>query len=55
VAGKGSRSEDCRGVEHGQTCTKDRNGAVAVMAALEFVVQLGPGAKVIRQAEMASM
>jgi hypothetical protein len=29
VAGTGSRSEGCRGAEHGQTCTKDRTGAMA--------------------------
>jgi hypothetical protein len=30
VPGTGSRSEGCRGAEHGQPCTKDRTGAVAV-------------------------
>jgi hypothetical protein len=43
VAGKGSRSESCRGVEHGQTCTKDRTSAVAIRATLETAVQLGRG------------
>jgi hypothetical protein len=35
--GKGSDSKGCRVAEHGQACTKDRNGAVAVRAALKSV------------------
>jgi hypothetical protein len=33
--GKGTGSKGCRGAEHGQACTKERTGAVAVRAALE--------------------
>jgi hypothetical protein len=44
----------CRGTEHGQTCAKDRTGAVALRAALESAVQLGRGDEVNRQAEMAN-
>jgi hypothetical protein len=51
VAGKGSRSEDCRDAEHGQACTEDRTSAVAVRVALE----LGRGDEVNRQAEMADL
>jgi hypothetical protein len=54
VAGKGSRNEGCRGAEHRQTCNMDRTGTVAVRAALESAVQLGPGQKVNRQAEVAN-
>jgi hypothetical protein len=43
VAGKGSGSKGCRGAEHGQACTKERTGAVAVRAALESAVQVGRG------------
>jgi hypothetical protein len=46
VPGKGSRSEGCRGAEHGQTCTKYCTGTVAVRAALELAVQLGRGDEV---------
>jgi hypothetical protein len=38
VAGRGR--EGCRGAEHGQTCTKDHTGAVAIRAALELAVEL---------------
>jgi hypothetical protein len=51
---KGSRSEGCRGVEHGQTCTEDCTDVVAVRAALESSVELGRGEEVNRQAEMAN-
>jgi hypothetical protein len=55
-AGKGSGSKGCRGAEHGQACTKERTGAVAVDvgAALESAVQVGRGNEGNRQAEMAS-
>jgi hypothetical protein len=43
VAGKGSYREGCRGVEHGQTSTKNHTSPVAVRAALESAVQLGRG------------
>jgi hypothetical protein len=43
VPGTGSRSKGCRGAEHGQPCTKDRTGAVAVRTALETAVQTGRG------------
>jgi hypothetical protein len=43
VAGKGSCREGCRGVEHGQTCTKNHTKPVAARAALESAVQLGRG------------
>jgi hypothetical protein len=52
VAGTGSRSEGCRGAEHGQTSTEDLNGAVAVREVLKSAVQLGRGDEVNRQAEM---
>jgi hypothetical protein len=52
-AGKGSGSKGCRGAEHGQACTKERTGAVAVRAALESAVQGGRGDEGNRQAEMA--
>jgi hypothetical protein len=56
LVAKGSRSEGCRGAEHGQTCNnKDRNGAVAVRAALESTVLVGRGHEVFRQAEMANL
>jgi hypothetical protein len=54
-AGKGSGSEDCRGAEHGQACTKDRTGAVALRTAIESAVQLGQGDEVNRQSEMANL
>jgi hypothetical protein len=54
VAGKGSRSEGCRRADHGQTCAKNRTGAVAVRAALALAVTLGRGNEVNRQAEMAN-
>jgi hypothetical protein len=38
VAGKGSRSTGCRGAEHGQACTKDCTGVVALMAAHKSAV-----------------
>jgi hypothetical protein len=38
-AGKVSGSEGCRGAEHGQACTKDHTGAVALRVALESAVQ----------------
>jgi hypothetical protein len=53
-AGKGSGSKGCRGAEHGQACTKERTGAVAVRAALESAVQVGRGNEGNRQAEMAN-
>jgi hypothetical protein len=53
-AGKGSGSKGCRGAEHGQACTKDRTGAVAVRAAFESAVQVGRGDEGNRQAEMAN-
>jgi hypothetical protein len=53
-AGKGSGSKGCRGAEHGQACTKERAGAVAVRAALESAVQVGRGNEGNRQAEMAN-
>jgi hypothetical protein len=43
-----------RGAEHGQACTKERTGAVAVRAALESAVQVGRGNEGNRQAEMAN-
>jgi hypothetical protein len=52
-AGKGSGSKG-RGAEHGQACTKERTGAVAVRAALESAVQVGRGNEGNRQAEMAN-
>jgi hypothetical protein len=54
-AGKGSRSEGCRGAEHGQTCTTDRTGAVAVRAALESAVQPGRRDEANRQSEMSNL
>jgi hypothetical protein len=56
VAGKGSRSDVCRRAEQtvGQTCDKNRIGAVAVRAALALAVTLGRGDEVNRQAEMAN-
>jgi hypothetical protein len=42
-AGKGSGSKGCRGAEHGQACTKERTGAVAVRPALESAVQVWRG------------
>jgi hypothetical protein len=53
-AGKGSGSKGCRGAEHGQECTKECTGAVAVRAALESAVQVGRGDEGNRQAEMAN-
>jgi hypothetical protein len=53
-AGKGSGSKDCRGAEHGQACTKERTGAVAVRAALESAVQVVRGDEGNRHAEMAN-
>jgi hypothetical protein len=53
-AGKGSGSKGCRGAEHGQACTKERTGAVAVRAALESAGQAGRGDEGNRQAEMAN-
>jgi hypothetical protein len=47
-AGKGSGSKGCRGAEHGQACTKERTGAMAVRAALESAVQVGRGNEGIR-------
>jgi hypothetical protein len=44
----------CRGAEHGQACTKERTGAVAVRAALESAVLVGRGDEGNRQAEMAN-
>jgi hypothetical protein len=52
-AGKGSGSKGRRGAEHGQACTKERTGAVAVGAALESAVQVGRGDEGNRQAEIA--
>jgi hypothetical protein len=52
--GKGTGSKGCRGAEHGQACTKERTGAVAVRAALESAVQVGRGDECNRQAEMAN-
>jgi hypothetical protein len=53
-AGKDSASKGCRGAEHGQACTKDRTGAVALRAALELAVQLRRGDEVNRQDKMAN-
>jgi hypothetical protein len=53
-AWKGSGSKGCRGAEHGQTCNKDRTGAVALRGALESTVQLGRGDEVSRQADTAN-
>jgi hypothetical protein len=53
-AGKGSGSKGRGGAEHGQACTKERTGAVAVRAALESAVQVGQGLEGNRQAEMAN-
>jgi hypothetical protein len=53
-AGKGSGSKGCRGAEHGQACTKELTGAVAVRAALESAVQVGRSDEGNRQAEMAN-
>jgi hypothetical protein len=53
-AGKGSGSKGRRGAEHGQACTKERNSAVAVRAALESAMQVGRGDEGNRQAEMAN-
>jgi hypothetical protein len=53
-AEKGSGSKGWRGAEHGQACTKERTGAVAVRAALESAVQVGRGNEGKRQAEMAN-
>jgi hypothetical protein len=52
--GKAVAVKGCRGAEHGQACTKDRTGDVALSAALESAVQLGRGDEVKRQAEMAT-
>jgi hypothetical protein len=52
-AGKGSGAKGFRGAEHGQACTKDNTGAVALRAALESAVQLGQAVEVNRQAKMA--
>jgi hypothetical protein len=49
VAEKGSPSKGCSDAEHGQTCTKNHTGAVAVRAALESAVQLGRGHEGNRQ------
>jgi hypothetical protein len=53
VAGKGSRSEGCRGAEHGQTCTsrgldKDRTGVVAA------ALGIGRAARARRPSSQAS-
>jgi hypothetical protein len=53
-AWKGSGSKGCRGAKHGQACTKESTGAVAVRAALELAVQVGRGDEGNRQAEMAN-
>jgi hypothetical protein len=53
-AGKGSGSKGCRGAEHGQACTNEHTGAVAVRAALESAVLVGRGDEGNRQAEMAN-
>jgi hypothetical protein len=53
-AGKGSGSKGSRDAEHGQACTKDRTGSVALRAPLELAVQLGRGDEVNRQAEVAN-
>jgi hypothetical protein len=50
--GAGKDSKGCRGAEHGQACTRDRTGVVALRAALQSGVQLGRGDEVNRQAEM---
>jgi hypothetical protein len=42
-AGDGSRSESCRGAEHGQKCTNERTGAVT-----------GRATRAMRQREQAS-
>jgi hypothetical protein len=52
--GKGTGSKGCRGAEHGQACTTERTGAVAVRAPLESAVQVGRGNEGNRQAEMAN-
>jgi hypothetical protein len=53
--GKGTGSKGCRGAEHGQACTTERTGAVAVRAALQSAVQVGRGNEGNRQAgEMAN-
>jgi hypothetical protein len=54
-AGKGSGSKGRGGAGHGQACTKERTGAVAVRAALESAVQVGRGDEGNSQAEMASL
>jgi hypothetical protein len=53
-AGKGSGSKGRGGAEHGQACTKERTGAVAVPEALESAVQVGRGDEGNRQAVMAN-
>jgi hypothetical protein len=53
-AGKGSGSKGRRGAEHGQACTAERTGAVAVRAALESAVQVGRGNEGNRQAKMTN-
>jgi hypothetical protein len=53
-AGKRCGSTGCRGAEHGQACTKERTGDVALRAALESAMQRGRGDEGNRQAEMAS-
>jgi hypothetical protein len=53
-AGEGSGSKGCRGAEHGQACTKERAGAMAVRAALESALQVGRGDEGNRQADMAN-
>jgi hypothetical protein len=55
VAGKGSRSEGCRGAEHGQTCTSIRIERVLPLQPLESAVQLGRGDQVHKQADMANL
>jgi hypothetical protein len=53
-AGEGSGSKGCRGAEHGQACSRERTGAVALRAALESAVRLGRVDEGNRQAEMAN-
>jgi hypothetical protein len=53
-AGRGSGSKGCRGAEHGQPCTMERAGAVALRVALESAVQLGRGDESNRQADIAN-
>jgi hypothetical protein len=54
-AGKGSGNKGRRGAEHGQACTKQCTGAVAVRAAPASAVQVGQGDEGNRHAELGTL